>query len=67
MKNKLTLKKETIVALDDAAMSNVKGGFTYSMSMGQTCKVSRQYGAHNAYDCGLAEAADTCNGGKRYH
>jgi natural product precursor len=58
--SKLTLKRETIVALDDAAMSNVKGGFTYALSMGATCKHSKELTANNAHDCGLADGRLKC-------
>ncbi len=53
---KLKLNKKTIVALDNETMSEVKGGFTYSLSMGQTCKFSKSYGSKNASECGADSA-----------
>ena len=58
---KLTLKKETIVALDKAGMANVKGGFTYSLSGGERCKYSKSLGAKNPEECGFFAMADYCN------
>lgn len=49
---KLNLNKETIAALDNKTMSEVKGGFTYSLSTGARCNISKKYGADNPYDCG---------------
>lgn len=52
MMKKLNLNKETIAALDNQMMSEVKGGFTYSLSMGAVCRHSKGNGANNAYECG---------------
>ncbi|GAF05886.1 class I lanthipeptide [Saccharicrinis fermentans] len=49
---KLNLNKETIAVLDNSAMSEVKGGFTYSLSTGLRCKVSKAHGGGNPYECG---------------
>lgn len=51
---KLNLNKETIAALDNKTMSEIKGGFTYSLSTGARCHASKARGARNAYDCGAA-------------
>ena len=41
MKPKLSLNKTTISRLSDTELSEVKGGFTYSLSTGQICQESR--------------------------
>ena len=51
---KLNLNKETIAALDSKMMSEIKGGFTYSLSTGARCQASKARGASNPYDCGAA-------------
>lgn len=56
MKNrnsKLTLNKETVSALTNNEMSNVKGGFTYGLSLGHRCKNSERLGADSQLDCGV--------------
>jgi natural product precursor len=41
---KLTLNKQTMAALDKSEMQHVKGGFTYSLSTGDSCKMSQEKG-----------------------
>ena len=52
MKNKLKLNKKTVSELSTAELDSVKGGFTYSLSLGEVCRKSKELGATNAYDCG---------------
>lgn len=42
---KLSLNKQTLASLDNKQLSAVKGGFTYSLSMGGFCHNSRELGA----------------------
>ena len=49
---KLSLNKQKISQLSEVEASNVKGGFTYSLSLGAVCKLSIGLGASNAYECG---------------
>lgn len=51
---KLNLNKETIAALDNKTMSEIKGGFTYSLSTGQRCRASKGLGMDDPYKCGAA-------------
>ena len=37
---KLALNKRTVASLDNREMAAVKGGFTYSASLGSVCRVS---------------------------
>lgn len=53
---KLNLNKETIASLDNKAMEKVKGGFTYSASLGAVCRHSKGNTARNAYECGMHDA-----------
>lgn len=54
---KMSLNKRTISTLSSGEMTNVKGGFTYSLSLGETCQHSKKIGAkRNAYQCGQADA-----------
>ena len=58
---KLSLNKQTLASLDDKQLSAVKGGFTYSLSMGGACQGSRAAGAsggggwNSPYACGYIE------------
>lgn len=61
---KLNLNKETIAALDNRTMSEIKGGFTYSLSGGAVCKLSRKSGAQSAYECGLKQNKQELNPSK---
>ena len=54
VKNRLELKRQVITSLTQDNASNVKGGFTYSLSLGQVCKNSKALGIGNAFDCGIA-------------
>lgn len=56
---KLQLKKEKIANLTNEQMGEVNGGFTYSLSTGERCKVSKAVGATNPYDCGVIVATIT--------
>lgn len=49
---KLILNKQTIIKLTETEGSNIKGGFTYSLSLGDRCKLSKQRTADNAFECG---------------
>ena len=51
---KLNLNKETIAALDSKTMSEIKGGFTYSLSTGHRCRASKGLGMNDPYKCGAA-------------
>lgn len=46
---KLTLAKKHIIDL--TVMSHVKGGFTYSLSLGWKCQDSKAAGADNLNEC----------------
>jgi len=50
---KLSLNKEVVVNLDKAGMANLKGGFTYSLSTGARCKLSKSLDAKNLIECGF--------------
>lgn len=50
---KLSLNKETISALSGEEMSSVKGGFTYSLSLGNRCQNSKELGQSSQFDCGV--------------
>lgn len=52
LKSNLSLNKFTVASLDDANAQNVKGGFTYSLSMGTLCRYSKSKGALNPFQCG---------------
>ena len=52
--SKLLVNKSTISALNNEEMRAVKGGFTYSLSMGGTCQASKKLTASNAVQCGKA-------------
>ncbi|RBL91141.1 class I lanthipeptide [Chitinophaga flava] len=52
LSGKLSLNRFTVAALDDMSANNAKGGFTYSLSTGDLCKISQAYTANNAYECG---------------
>lgn len=54
MKNldtKLVLNKQTLSSLSNNEMSHVKGGFTYSISVGHECKYSKSLGATTKVAC----------------
>ncbi|RZJ23682.1 MAG: hypothetical protein EON51_02040 [Acinetobacter sp.] len=53
IEKKLTLNKKTIAHLDDDALANVKGGFTYSLSTGYVCMISQALRLERA-DCQAA-------------
>ncbi|RZJ23681.1 MAG: rSAM-modified peptide [Acinetobacter sp.] len=40
IEKKLSLNKKTIAVLDNKEMANLKGGFTYSLSTGNVCRLS---------------------------
>ena len=52
MKSKLKLNKKTVTSLTKTEMDNVKGGFTYSLSLGSRCKNSKSLGAGSQFECG---------------
>lgn len=60
---KLQLKKDKIANLTNDQMNEVNGGFTYSLSTGQRCRVSKAVGAADAYECGAIVSAAVCGGG----
>lgn len=41
---KIQLSKTTVARLTDAEMSKIEGGFTWSLSMGTVCQISKSYG-----------------------
>ncbi|MGD1838165.1 MAG: class I lanthipeptide [Nitrososphaeraceae archaeon] len=49
--NKLSLNKETIAVLNNSAMSEIKGGFTYSLSAGELCTKSKALGYKKRSHC----------------
>jgi natural product precursor len=51
-KKKLSLNKEVVANLDKEDLANIKGGFTYSLSTGYRCKVSKSLDAKNPLECG---------------
>ena len=52
--SKLLVNKSTVSALNNEEMRAVKGGFTYSLSMGAQCQASRSLSANTAFKCGQA-------------
>jgi natural product precursor len=48
---RLTLNKEAFASLDKSEMINVKGGFTYSLSTGQSCQMSKAQGSAYKETC----------------
>ncbi|WP_118974939.1 hypothetical protein [Taibaiella koreensis] len=48
----LRLVKKRIMALHEDSQEAIRGGFTYSLSMGQFCRESKGLGANNPYHCG---------------
>ena len=56
MRTKLKLSKKTVSELSNSELENVKGGFTYGLSLGATCRYSKSLGANiNAYQCGAVD------------
>ncbi|RBL91142.1 class I lanthipeptide [Chitinophaga flava] len=53
---KLSLNKFTVASLDESKSAVIKGGFTYSLSLGQRCRESMAAGATSPYECGQIEA-----------
>ena len=51
LNKKLTLNKETIASLNNEQMGDVKGGFTYALSMGARCRKSNGFGNGNTCKC----------------
>ncbi|WP_044201191.1 class I lanthipeptide [Flammeovirga sp. OC4] len=59
---KLKLNKEVLSSLDKSEMSQVKGGFTYIVTLGSRCRQSKGYGKFWNYEqCtnAMIEATDT--------
>ncbi|RYU82494.1 class I lanthipeptide [Hymenobacter persicinus] len=48
---KLTLNKHTLATLDQQQMAAAKGGFFYTLSWDDVCKVSQNHTAGNRADC----------------
>jgi natural product precursor len=57
-KKKLELNKEVIANLDKAEMASLKGGFTYTLSLGKKCIYSKSIGAADPYTCGARMQMD---------
>ena len=43
LNTKLKLSKTTVAALDQEQLATVKGGFTYSLSLGSICRLSQGF------------------------
>lgn len=52
LETKLVLNKHTVASLNNNEMSSVKGGFTYSLSLGYRCKNSKSLDAATQFECG---------------